>query len=193
MRWARLLLAVVLLGGCSGRRGEDTLPPPATTSTTVDYAVPAVIDVAYVEKVMEALDHVYGDGIRILARERQITKEFLEHLVAIYTEHEFEVAQRAWVQDVAQGLPGLLSNPGDPSTTVQVGVRLTPDCIVVSVDRQFGASRTPQTTTPQKYIGLVPKGAGRDPRHLNPTPWVISYDGFVAEPPGAEPGTPCVR
>ncbi|MDQ3756591.1 MAG: hypothetical protein M3394_01920 [Actinomycetota bacterium] len=191
MRWARLLLAVVLLGGCSGGRDDDTLPPPASSSTTVDYSVPAVIDVAYVEKVMEALDHVYGDAIRILAREREITPEFLEHLAAIYTEQEFRIAERAWVQDVAGGLPNLRHAPGDPATTVKEALRLDSHCVLIAVDRHFRQSRSNETDTPQKYLGLVPKVPNRDRQNLNPTPWMISFDGFVSEPPGAVPESPC--
>ncbi|HEX2039300.1 MAG TPA: hypothetical protein VHF47_06165 [Acidimicrobiales bacterium] len=154
--------------------------------------MPAVIDVAYVEKVMAALDHVYGDAIRILARERQITKEFLEHLVAIYTEREFEVAQRAWVEDVAKGLPGLVGAPENPRTGIRHALLLTEACILVAVDRDFSGSRSSPPSTPQKFIGLTPKQPARDPRNLNPTPWSISFDGFVAEPAGAVPEAPCV-
>src|SRR5688572_12907814 len=152
VRWARLLLAVALLGGCdSGGRDDDTLPPPASTSSTVDYSVPEVIDTAYVEKVMDALDHVYGDAIRTLAKERTITKPFLERLAAIYTPSEFETAQDAWVTDVANGLQGLRDQPGDPVTSVERSIKLDRDCIVVAVQRGFGPTRSIEpTTTPQK-------------------------------------------
>lgn len=187
VRWARLLLAVALLGGCSGGRDDDSLPPSVSTSTAPDYSVPAVIDVAYVEKVMEALDHVYGDAIRILAKERQITKEFLEHLAAIYTPKEFEIAQEIWVKDIAAGLVGLLPTPGDPRTTVLRLVRVEPQCVVAAVDRDFTATRDrPVVTTPQHFVGLVPSSDASD---LNPTPWRLSFDGFKDD--GSEPQEPC--
>jgi hypothetical protein len=189
--WARLLLAVVLLGGCSGGRDDDdTLPPPASSTTTVDYSVPAVIDAAYVEKVMEALDHVYGDAIRILARERQITKEFLEHLASIYGDRFFRLAQDAWVKDAAEGLVGLPARPGDPETTIQQLVRADSNCIVASVVRDFAPTRsTPQEKTPQRFIGLVPLPGDRDGAQINPTPWLMAYDGFT--PDGSAPPDPC--
>lgn len=197
MRGAGLLLVAVLMAACNGGDGPtvDTLPPPVeTTSTTVvDYAVPAVIDAAYVEKVMAALDRVYGDAIRTLAVERQITEPFLSRLAAIYGDKQFDLAQRAWVRDVADGLDDLQSPPGDPATVVQRAVRLDADCIVAAVERTFRAVRDPVTSTPQKYVALVPRPEGRDPRSFNPTPWMMSYDGFVAEPAGAEPASPCVR
>jgi hypothetical protein len=60
-----------------------------------------------VEKVMDALDHVYGDAIRTLAKERTITEPFLERLAAIYTPSEFGLVQDIWVKDLAEGLKGL--------------------------------------------------------------------------------------
>lgn len=194
-----LLVAVLVAGGCNGDGGgasvDDTLPPPVetTTTTVADYSVPAVIDAAYVEKVMAALDRVYGDAIRTLATERQITEQFLSRLAAIYGDKQFDLAQRAWVRDVADGLDDLRSPPGNPMTVVQRAVRLDADCMVAAVERTFRAARDPVTSTPQKYIALVPKPEGRDPGSLNPTPWMMSYDGFVAEPAGAEPESPCVR
>lgn len=191
MRLARLtLVAALLLGACNGGDGDDddTLPPPV--STTVDYSVPEVIDVAYVEKVMEALDHVYGDAIRILAREREITKDFLEHLAAIYTPSEFELVQDVWVKDVASGLEGLLPTPGDPVTTVVRMVRADSDCIVSAVTRSFAATRE-QTDPPsqQRFIALIPKPDTQPNDSLNPTPLVLSFDGYKAD--GSEPTTPC--
>lgn len=194
VRATRVLLVVVaLLGACNGGGGgrpDDTLPPRASTSTTVDYSVPAVIDVAYVEKVMEALDHVYGDAIRLLARERQITTDFLEHLAAIYTPSEFELVQQVWVRDVASGLRGLLAEPRDPETTVTRMLRAEPLCIVAAVDRRFAPTRDrPDPKTPQRYIGLIRKPEVQPHGELNPTPWVMSFDGFKQD--GSEPATPC--
>lgn len=189
-----LLSAVALLGACTGGGGgrdDDTLPPrgSSTTSTSVDYSVPAVIDVAYVEKVMEALDHVYGDAIRILAREREITKEFLEHLAAIYTPSQFEFTQRLWVRDVAAGLEGLRANPGDPRTAVLELLRAERRCILARVDRDFSpANSAPDRPTPQEYVALVPV---IDHARHNPTPWTISFDGYIASPAGAPPAEPC--
>lgn len=197
MRGARaLLVAALLLGACNGGGGSGsgtTLPPPVSTtdSTVPDYSVPAVIDAAYVEKVMAALDHVYGDAIRILARERKITQDFLEHLAAIYTAQEFEFAQGVWVRDVASGLKGLVPVPGDPTTDVKQLVKSDHSCILFSAARSFSATRsTPDQQTPQWFIALIPKN-GPDPKRLNPTPWVIDFDGFKQD--GSPPGGPCGR
>lgn len=192
MRVARVVLvAALLLGACNGGSdgSDDTLPPrPSSTDTSLpDYSVPEVIDAAYVEKVMAALDRVYGDAIRTLARERRITQEFLERLVAIYTPDEFKLAQDIWVRDAAGGLEGLLANPGDPRTTVTRLVRSDHDCVVAGVDRTFEATRSrPDKPTPPRYIALIPK---KSELPLNPTPWLISFDGFKDD--GSEPKEPC--
>lgn len=198
MRGARaILVAALLLGACNGGGGggdDTTLPPRASTtaSTVPDYSVPAVIDAAYVEKVMAALDHVYGDAIRILARERKITQDFLEHLVAIYGDAQFDRTQQIWVRDVAAGLPGLSAIPGNPRTVLQQIVRNDVQCLLLRVDRDFSATHeAPDTPVPQEFVALSSKQDKQDPRMLNPTPWVMTFDGYIATPAGAMPEKPC--
>jgi hypothetical protein len=172
-------LAACRDGGASG--ADDTLPPPATSSTTAappSYDVPAVIDAAYVARVMQALDRVYGNGVRHLAQVRTVDEEFLKHLVAIYTDRYFRLAQEAWVKDVAQGLPGLLERPGDPVTTVSLLLRTEKACVLAAVTRDLGPMRTNPLPDPgQHYVALVPKDPVRDPAGINPTPWMVSFDG----------------
>ena len=194
MTMVSLCMAAVLLAGCDGNGGrtEGTLPPEETTtsSTAVSYEVPAVIDAAYVSRVMAALDHVYGDAVRHLAKTRHADEEFLKYLVAIYTDRFFRLAQDAWVKDEARGFPRLASSPGDPVTTVQDLVRADPGCVVFAAGRDFAPTTSgPPDPTPQRYVGLVPIPPGRDAGRLNPTPWAMSYDGFTST--GSVPEDPC--
>ncbi|MGH9179821.1 MAG: hypothetical protein ACRD0N_14870, partial [Acidimicrobiales bacterium] len=78
-------------GGCQGGGDDEprttvpTAPSTSTTSTTaVSYAVPATIDQAYIEKVMAALDRVYGDAARYMAQKRAPDEEFLRILGAAF-------------------------------------------------------------------------------------------------------------
>lgn len=188
------LLLVASLAACSHAAptpASTTTTAPSTTSTTVvDYSVPAVIDAAYVTKVMKALDHIYGDAIRVMAHDRAVDEPFLKPLVAIYAPHEFQNIRDLWTTDVARGLPGLAANPGDPTTLVSAIVRSEQGCVLFSVKRDFSATRTgPLSSTPQRYIGLVPVDVARDPGHINPTPWRMAFDGFITS--GAVPREPC--
>jgi hypothetical protein len=198
---SRLLIVslLVCLAAASCRGGghgsaADTLPPAvgSTTTTAVSYAVPPVIDQAYVAKVMAALDHVYGEAVRHLAQTRQIDAQFLKYLVAIYTPHQFDLAEESWAKDAANGFPGLLATPGDPVTLVQRVLQADRNCVLASVTRTFQPTRSqPVNITPQRYVGLIPAPPNRDLDDLNPTPWAMAFDGFIADPAGAVPETPC--
>ena len=187
------MVAALVVGACNGGgsgRSHDTLPPPpeTTVTTAFDFAVPAVIDAAYVEKVMAALDHVYGDAIRTLARERKLTQEFLDRLAAIYGDRFFRLAQDAWAQELSSGLSGVRPVPGDPRSTVTTVTVARADCIVAPAMRDFSAIRTSNPPPPpQRFIGLVPRADARTA--LNPTGWVLAYDGWTES--GEAPVEPC--
>ena len=64
-----LLVGLVVLGACGGG-DDDALGPTATlpqaTTTTDPYAVPAVIDEAYVNRVLAGLDQAVGEVTRLV-------------------------------------------------------------------------------------------------------------------------------
>lgn len=188
-----VLVLAALLGACFGRGGDGdhgtgpTVPPGGTSSTTsttaVSYDVPAVIDLAYVQRVVSAFDHALGDAIRVLVRDRAMSDEFLQYLVGLYTEPEFETQQRAWSESVASGfIERTASPPGDPKTTVFRLERSDPKCIIVRADRDYAATlkrgETQPVTAQDDYLVLVAKGTNRDPLAINPTPWRMSFDGY---------------
>jgi hypothetical protein len=199
------LCLVVVGGACSGGDGGDgdgrtgpTVPPGDDVSTTTTtalagstttsaplgpeaYAIPDVIDQAYVQRVVSAYDKVLGDAIRLLKREGQVTDDFRKHILAIYTAQEFEFQQQAWLETVAAGrLEETPERPGDPVTTVGPLVEATPTCIITRAEQDDSANYTGQSVeSPQDdYLVLVRKRPDRDPLGLNPTPWVMSFDGF---------------
>lgn len=190
---AAVAVAMAVAGACSdGRESQPgaTVPPggdgaatsaPATTLPAQSYEVPEVIDEAYVQKVVSAYDQVLGDAIRILVRDQGVSEDFLEHLLAIYTEPEFDVHQRAWRETIAQGdLAKRPEKSGDPVTTVLTLIDATPTCVIARADRDLRATTTvePEESPQDDYIVLVRKREGRDPAQVNPTPWVMSFDGF---------------
>lgn len=191
--WVGVVIALgVVAGACSGgdgpRRPEPTVPVEATTTsstaTTLDpsaYAVPETIDQAYVQKVVSAYDRVLGDAIRVLKRDGGLSDDFLKRLLAIYTEAEFEFQQKAWRELVNGGrLQRTPETPGDPQTTIGSIVSATPTCVTARAERDNSANLlVPQAESQQDdYIVLVRNRGDRDPLNLNPTPWVIAFDGF---------------
>lgn len=190
---AALTAALLVAGACSDGRDsqpgatvpaggdEPSTSAPATTLGAEAYAVPEVIDQEYVQRVVSAYDKVLGDAIRILKRDEGVSEEFLEHLVAIYTEPEFEFQQQVWLESVAAGrLERTPANPGDPVTSVGTIVKATTTCVTFRAEQNDRANFTGTTVESEQddYMILVRKKPNRDPRQVNPTPWVIAFDGF---------------
>ncbi|MEA3077962.1 MAG: hypothetical protein QOF60_2870, partial [Actinomycetota bacterium] len=169
-----LAALAVVTSACFGRANDDgvvgpTVPPGSSTTTTTavpSYDVPAVIDLAYVQRVVSAYDHALGDAIRVLVRDRSLSDEFLKYLVGLYTPAEFETQQRAWQEEVANGRIEKSADPvADPRTEVRRLVSDQSACVVVQVDRDYSPTLKPgvQQTKPahDHYLVLVRKQSGR--------------------------------
>lgn len=195
-RWVAIGLVALLAGACSGG-GDDGLTGPTiptdtrvttTTSTTTtlapaSYDVPEVIDQAYVQRVVSAYDKVLGDAIRVLKRDGGVSDEFLKHLLAIYTAEEFEFAQKLWLEEVAGGRLGKTPDaPADPATAIVALQRSDLQCVIARAERDYSPTLLPGITPIESenddYVVLVRKKPDRDPLALNPTPWVMAFDGF---------------
>src|SRR5205085_10070389 len=75
-----------ILTACAGK-SEPLVPTatvPVATTTTNPYAVPEVIDEAYVNRVLAGLDAAVGDMLRLVVSARTIPPEALERLRALY-------------------------------------------------------------------------------------------------------------
>jgi hypothetical protein len=199
MRRMGLVVACVgtlLVAACGGSGSAHTTDPTlkrpssTTTSTTLSYAVPATIDAAYVDRVMKALDHVYGDAIRHLAQVKSMDPYFVDRLNAIYTPEESTFEQSTWsLEQQKSGFDRLKDDPSDPVTTTTRAIVMTPQCIFVAVDRDFGAIyKDPKPKLPNRYIGLV-RPSSPPTSTVNPTPWVMKLDGFKQS--GEQPENPC--
>lgn len=180
-------MAVVLLaGGCGG---DDDATPPTTrqVSTTVDpFAVPDPIDVAYVERVMAALDHLYGDAAREVARERALTDEFEAIMRSIYADKFVGLVLETWQKEEDRSFANLAATPGDPTTQITEAIALRPDCVVIAVDRD----RSPvlaqaEPVGHQEYV-VLERPADAVSSRRNPTGWVMALDGFDTSGPVTE-------
>lgn len=187
------LCAALLVAGCDGEGGtEDTLPPEETTTSTtaVSYDVPDVIDVAYVSRVMQALDHVYGDAVRHLARTRRVDEEFLKPLVAIHNPRIFGLVQDLWVKSQARDFGNLRAEPGDPVTRIDKLLRADRECVLVEGDRDVsGLFTRDDPTNHDRYVALTPLRPDRNPDGANPTPWTINFVGQQSD--GSVPSDAC--
>jgi hypothetical protein len=183
-------LLLVLLAGCSGGgaggNAKGTVPP--TTSVTAPGGAGA--DAASVDRVLAGLDGVMGDLQRILVKERKITPDVTDRLRSIYTGPELLNQIDAFKADVDGGLLGYKPVPGNRVTTVSRLITASPVCMFAEVKRDYsplavGLSSKPTTL----YVVLVNKEAADDPKHLNPTPWTMLYDGVQAD--GSQPEDLC--
>ena len=186
VQWIRIVVIVSVLGAgaCRNSGGEEatntvpTAPPDTTTTTALGYAVPETIDVAYVERVMAALDHLEGEAVRRAAAMRQLDQEFYEYFLAMYNPKYFELATQAWEEIADSGFESLAPQPKDPETTVQRLISARRECIFFAAKRDSSPMfTTPDPPRPQRYVALVPLTPARDPDGRNPTPWIINFDG----------------
>ena len=192
------VLAVV---GCSDHGDDSTRGPsatvraePATTTTTlvpVDQ-VPAVIDVAYVQRVIDVLDHVMGDAVRALVAAKAPDRAFYERHRAVYLDPQFDTVQADFGRLAADELRALRENPGDPVTKIDRLITATSPCIFAKVIRTFGPSLNvePARKDTETWLALGRKRPDFDPSKRNPTAWAIGFDGSNVS--GREPKDPCV-
>lgn len=189
------LLALVAAGACAGNAAPAstgaTVPKVAPTTIAADpYAVPAKIDEAYLNKVFAALEHVDGDATRLIVAGQTLVPEAAKRLRAIYAEDEFQAQVNLWLdivikKDLGRSKP----NPGDRRTTVSQVLTATPGCIYAAVNRDYSAI-VDDSTPSAEFVGLKPSDPARDSFNLNPTPWMVFFDGSNKD--GSTPSDPCV-
>lgn len=190
---ALLVLSVV---GCGGGDDDEALPPPPsiaepTTLAPDPYAVPPVIDAAYVNRVLEGIDGAVGEAVRVVHRTRQLPDEVFDRLSAIYLERDDINLQLASIQnDLRRQFAGYRPNPGNVRSVVDETVTASPSCVFVRVARDYSAVVTRPDQAPSiEWIGLKPRDATRDPNHYNPTPWMVAVEGVRSD--GTPPPNPC--
>ena len=196
-----VLVGVLAVVGCSDHGRDTTRAPTATvrkeaattpTSVVPVDQVPAVIDVAYVQRVIDALDHVEGDAVRALVSAREPNLAFYERIRAIYLDPQFDRVQTSYGRSAAQEMIELRDHPEDPVTRIDQNIKVTGDCVFAAVTRDFGPIlKVPPTDELKKgYIGFGLKKPELDPSRRNPTAWMIGLDGTTSS--GEEPSDPCV-
>ena len=111
----RVALAALLLAASAACNSSDpdrdpaspntVATEPAPTTTANPYAVPAVIDATYVNRVLAGLDALKGDATREIIRAKTITTDAFDRLRAIYDSNEFlQLTIDGLEADVREGL-----------------------------------------------------------------------------------------
>jgi hypothetical protein len=196
--WPRMVGATALLvlaTACSGARRADgptatVRTEPETTTTTNPYAVPAVIDAAYVNRVLAGLDQAVGDVVRLVVRSRTLPPEAVDRLRALYTGDVLQLRIDSFQDELRAGLAAYQPNPGNKRTTASDLITAGATCIFARVARDYSAVTLTRDSTPAvQWVALRPRGADRTPDNFNPTPWMYTYDG--SQQGGGPPTNPC--
>lgn len=164
---------------------------PAPTTTTSPDAVPAVIDEAYVNRVLAGLDAAVGDVVRLVVSARTIPPEAYDRLKALYSSADhLQLAVDGFQLDMRRGFAGYKATPGNKRTEVTEMITGSPRCIFARVSRDYSAvSLTASATVNVQWIGLRPLDRTLDPNHYNSTQWSIIYEGFPRD--RSQPANPC--
>ncbi|MFP5318151.1 MAG: hypothetical protein ACLGI2_07620, partial [Acidimicrobiia bacterium] len=153
---------------------------PATTTTTDPYAVPAVIDEAYVNRVLAGLDAAVGDVVRLIMTTKTFPREGFERLKAVYgSDAQLNRRLDSLARDIAQGMPSYRGDPGDSRTTVAELLTANGACIFARISRDYSAvSTVSRPPDERQWVALIPLDRSRDPSGYNRTGWAYVYEGF---------------
>jgi hypothetical protein len=194
-----LVAALAFAAGCNGKAdgGPVATIPPSSTSTsapTDPYAVPAVIDEAYVNRVLAALDQVEGDVVRSLVANRIPQVDDTARLRAIYNDPQFQLELDGLIKSANTDLSEYRTPPGNRKTRVTRLLAARPNCIVLEADKDFSeVVRIPPPSPPDEVdvITLLPTQADADPKDLNPTPWSIKNAEIIKSGQSPEARAQC--
>lgn len=188
------------LAGCSPD-GDSAFPtatvgtePPRTT-TTNPYAVPTIIDAAYVNRVLEGLDAVKGDIVRTIVREKTIPYEIAVRLQSLYIDKDaWQLVIDGFQKDLQAGLTGYPETrpetPGNKRTTVTKILSATESCVFAEVERDYSPfGSTARQTKGTLWVGVRPLDRARYSVEQNPTNWGYVLEGFT--PDRTQPQDPC--
>jgi hypothetical protein len=185
-----LATVVAVLGACKG--SPETLGPAATvplgTTTTNPYAVPAVIDEAYINVVLAGLDAAYGDILRMVVSTKTITREAVDRMTVLYAgdhrQRQLDLLARA----SDSGFSNYRQPPGNRKTLVSNLLTASSTCIFVEVARDYSDVAL-ESTGKFRTQWLIIARESNSTSPYNPTGWILLYDGY--EPDGSSPDNPC--
>jgi hypothetical protein len=165
-----------------------TEPPPTTTINP--YAVPTVIDEAYVNRVLAGLDAVMGDVTRLVLQTKTIPREAYDRMRSLYGDDDrLQLAIDTFQSDLRRNLAGYRDDPGNKVTTVTSLLTVLPTCVFARVVRDYSAVGVNPRANDIQWIAITPLDPARDPHNYNTTSWAYKYEGFP--PDRTQPANPC--
>ncbi len=188
-----LVAVVAVLGACKGS-SEPPVPAatvPQATTTTNPYAVPTVIDEAYVNRVLAGLDQAVGDVTRMIVTTQTVPPEAIDRLQTIYLDKGLlQLVVDVYQEQLLRGFPGQLPQPGNRVTKVVEMLSVSPNCIFARVDADSsGVFEQQNDKLRNQWVSLVPTDSSPAHSAYNPTTWGYIYEGFTREL--AAPTDPC--
>ena len=189
-------LVVAALSSCSGGAGSHAAgslpapPPPSTsapvtipptTSTTLPadpFAVPAVIDLAYLDRVMVELNRIHGNAFRTVVATHDIPPEVVAQLKATATGTSLSTTLKDLSTQIVHQFKGGRNPPGDRITSADRIVSATASCISFGGNSDFSLVADHPVVVRSSYV-LV-RVSSQD-QTINPTPWLIAFDGVEVE------------
>lgn len=192
----------IVLAACSGRAAEQptgtstSIEPPSTTtapttvapttSTSLGFERPAIIDVPYVQRVVDEIYRLEGEAARHLYANKVPDAEFNDRLEAILGEPALKDAKSVFGRASADGLRIFADPPGDPVVKIRSIVEFTQTCILARADLDFRPLfKDAERRQPDGLVQLNPG----DVLPLNPTGWGVVGAGVLA--PGQEGKRAC--
>ncbi len=156
------------------------IEPTTTTITTDPFAVPAVVDLPYVQRVLETIYRLSDEATRYAYATKVPDAELSERLDAIFGGPALEEAKRVLSENAAEGYVRLANPPGDAEVRAVDILQATSTCMVVRANLDFGSYyKDPPPAPPQGVVQL----SKADVLPFNPTGWGV----LVAGDP--QPGT----
>ncbi len=126
----------LVLAGCSDGDDEATDPsppdpnPPSTTTEPADpFAVPTEIDLAYVNRVLDELDALRGESLRVAIRDEGPSDEAIAVLYRAVDDEVLAQPQSSYLNLALDGFSTIQPDPGDPATEASELLTATEDCI----------------------------------------------------------------
>lgn len=184
---AAAVTVLALAGGACSSGDDDSAGPtttmpaalPTTTTTTQPadpYAIPEVIDEAYVNRVLAALDQIDGDVLRRVVANEGIDPEVLKMLRAIYNDPQYEIELEGFRALLSRGLGNFKSPPGNRKTIASRLITARRDCIFLEASTDFSEvlkAEPPDASDEREVFTLRPTQEGANPNGLNPTSWSV--------------------